>query len=489
MRILVTIISVFLIHSAFAQNIQFYKQYSEQGYDYGQGVVQLEDSSYVVTGASSSFTGYQSQAFLLKVDSLGNFQWSNHYGGMESDWGRRVLYKQGFGFFIAGYTNSYGNGVYDYYLVKTDLNGQMEWEKTYGDYGWERVNDAALTRDTGVIMVGETSSNVTNHRDIYIVRTDKFGDTLWTKTIGGAGDDWAMSVKPYQDSNFMIVGSVYVEDSLKNRGIMLKLHEDGSELWRDTIHIPGNLEFNDFIIANDSIRVVGTHYHDNDSTDVVTLSYDIPNTNIFTLDTTNTDGDMKGMFIIERSGGLNDVNPYYIAYQLDTYWSYPDGDDAHVGWRNAGLWQIATSVQISHEGVDVQGQLINTSDGGYILVGYTSSDGMGAGNIFLCKVAPDNTAPTILDVTAVYNFVGAEEVEEIELFTVYPNPSDDWVKISTGLNEEASYTVIDLFGKEIFRGTMFNELDLDVSDLRSGVYLLDVQMPEGATSRRRIVVN
>ena len=77
--------------------IDFYKIYTNNGYDFGQGIVQLEDSSYLITGSSSSFQNGASQAFLLKVDSLGNYNWSKNFGGSESEGGRRVLYKKNVG--------------------------------------------------------------------------------------------------------------------------------------------------------------------------------------------------------------------------------------------------------------------------------------------------------------------------------------------------------------------------------------------------------
>ena len=88
------ILLILLIISAFQVNAQnaFYKLYSNNGYDFGEGIAQLEDSSFIVTGTSSSFTDGPSQAFLLKVDSVGEYQWSLPYGGTEEDGARRVLY-------------------------------------------------------------------------------------------------------------------------------------------------------------------------------------------------------------------------------------------------------------------------------------------------------------------------------------------------------------------------------------------------------------
>ena len=103
MQILIKIAFVVLPVLASAQ-ISFFRNYSDDSYDFGQGIVQLEDSSYVIAGTSGSFIG-NGQAFLMKVDSLGVRKWSNHFGGVESEWGRRVLYKQNFGFFLCGHSN------------------------------------------------------------------------------------------------------------------------------------------------------------------------------------------------------------------------------------------------------------------------------------------------------------------------------------------------------------------------------------------------
>ena len=112
---------VFVLFPVLASaQISFYRNYSDNSYDFGQGVVQLEDSSYVITGTSGSFTGH-GQAFLMLVDSVGNRKWSNHFGGSENEWGRRVLHQDNFGYFVCGHSNSFGSGDYDFYLVKTLL--------------------------------------------------------------------------------------------------------------------------------------------------------------------------------------------------------------------------------------------------------------------------------------------------------------------------------------------------------------------------------
>lgn len=85
MRQLIIITSfLFLTFISFGQ-IKFFKIFTDNGYDFGQGIVELSDSSYLLTGSSSSYGDSPSQVFLMKLDSLGTFQWSKNFGGSESD--------------------------------------------------------------------------------------------------------------------------------------------------------------------------------------------------------------------------------------------------------------------------------------------------------------------------------------------------------------------------------------------------------------------
>ena len=133
--------------------VSFYRQYSGQEYDFGQGVVQLPDSSYALTGRSGSW-GLNAEAFILKVNKDGTYAWSQHYGGAEFDEGRRIMYVPNQGFLLAGSSLVNNQSAYDLYVVKTALNGDMLWEKRVDLGAWDFVKDAVLTADTGMICVG-----------------------------------------------------------------------------------------------------------------------------------------------------------------------------------------------------------------------------------------------------------------------------------------------------------------------------------------------
>lgn len=471
---------VFCSFLSFGQ-IKFYNVYTNNGSDKGQGVIQMEDSSYYVTGSSSSFSG-SSQAFLMHVDSLGNYLWSNHYGGPESESGRRVLYKKNFGFFISGFTNSYGSGGYDYYLVKIDEAGDLEWEKAYGGTGWERVHDAALTKDTGVIMVGETSSNLTDNQDIYIVRTDKQGDTLWTKTIGGLGDDYASSIKGFTDSTFVIAGRTYVEDSSMTKIYITYIKDNGTVIWTDTLGQNGNYWSNDFTFnGNQIIGIGGYKEQGTESLGALAYIYDIS-------------GFSWGESKVVANGSqefINIVNfgsstQYYITNSSEDDISYVNGPDILV-MKYIPTFTFVNSFRIGFQNPDVSGQIIKTSDGGAVVVGYSTGLFSGGNEAYLVKIGPNDDYPSSITDLVIDELVTLKE-EEIIGLKIYPNPSSEKVNVVVDSDKYSEIRLINSVGSEIYSTKFHKNTSINVSQLQSGIYFIEISGAEIMPIRRQLVV-
>ena len=235
----------------------FYKVYSGNGYDKGEGIAQLPDSGYLVTGSSSSFEEAPSQVFLMRLDSLGNFQWSRAYGGPEFEEGKRVMPIPGYGYYIAGTSSSGVSANFDAYLLFTDELGTKIWE-TYTDEGaWERVHDAILLPDTTVFIVGETDSTSNGNTDLFLASYDKLGSLLWKKKWGTEGNDVAYAVIPATDTTVYVGGTWYVADSLQQKAYLGEFHKDGSLIWQKTYGIEGNYQFNDLAIGGGQIKAIG----------------------------------------------------------------------------------------------------------------------------------------------------------------------------------------------------------------------------------------
>lgn len=474
-------IFVVLLSNTVCSQIEFFNYYSDNGVDKGQGIVQLEDSSYVITGASSSFFNGSSQAFLMKIDSLGNRIWSNSYGGSGSESGRRVLYMKDFGFFICGYTSSIGNGGFDNYLAKIDDNGNLEWERSYGDFGWEKVHDAAFTKDTGVIMVGESNSNVSNNKDIYLVRTNIDGDTVWTKTIGGVGDDWASDVLPVDDTSYIIVGRMFDEDSLLTKVWASRIHEDGSVFWEKSFGVIDNSWGNSIAPYGTEFRIVGGS--EGESCDGID-SYNCVITR---------NGDFWGEYVSHMAGDreyteiVNDdsaITVFALIRQIEP-WLAMHGEDLNISrFSSSFVWQ--DGVVIGNFDDDVSGECIYTLDGGFINVGYSSNMVSGGNDIYVCKIGPNNEYPDYLGSAGINNLVTIfEEENPMTDLQIFPNPSSGFVNIQVPNEGVDRIIVLDLKGIVILE--KFGSNSIDLSSLSDGYYILQITSAEFTATKKVLI--
>lgn len=479
--ILTVTLCIYLAFSGTAQ-IAFYKIFSDQGVDRGQGIVQLPDSSYVITGSSSSFSSNSSQAFLLKLDSTGTQLWSNNYGGPESESGRRVLYVDGSGFYICGFTNSIGSGGFDFYLAKTDENGTLEWESAYGNTGWERVNDAALTQDTGVIMIGTTSSTAAGDEDLYIVRTNAVGDTLWTKTIGGVGNDNGTSIAKYTDSTFIIGGTVYNSDSLLSKGFMAHLQDDGTLLWEAQYGYNGNYAINDVCVRQAQIVAVGSVSPTIEDMDDCAFYSDFSGNQTNEKQYVSTSGNEQMDLCIN----ILDSTKALVVRSYDNTWSYPGGTDLKFSRFSVPFSNSQLNFIVYHDNPDVSGEIIETSDGGLAFTGYSTGFISGGNEILVIKIGPNDSLPA--DATQSESFIGLPIIDDYSNVQIYPNPSANSIHI---VDDEGIYETLRIFnaiGELLIEKKLSHTIVQNVEDLKNGVYFIQFSGSNAPTIQKQLII-
>jgi len=456
----------------YAQN-NFYKLYSNNGYDLGEGVAQLEDSSFIVTGTSSSFVEGPSQAFLLKVDRLGDYEWSLPYGGAEEDGARRVLYSPNDGFYISGYTNSKGNGAYDVYTFKTDLSGSLIWEKTFGGAGWEKTNDAILLNDTSQIIVGQTNSGTNGDDDIYVLRINKEGDSLYTKQIGGTGDDFATSIDLLNDSIVIIGGSVYNVDSSSSKGNLIAMHIDGTILWSREYGSDGNFWFNDITIEDSLIYVVGKYYNDTVSdyegySGVISYDGSVITEYVF-----YKEGYDSHELIVKQ--GTTDK--FYIGFNAENSGTYPGGLDFLIMRNKPDLLFDNSGCNFANVGDDIGGHLVATNDGGAILVGTNEAYGGGGSNVALLKIGVNDSYPYTSGYMVATNLVSVPELLfSNKNISFYPNPFLGEFSIESENQKIISFSIFSISGVLVYSEEVNAEsIKTNLSFLTEGTYIVEVE--------------
>ncbi|MDD2891182.1 MAG: hypothetical protein PHE49_11190, partial [bacterium] len=212
----------------------FEKTYGGENNDYGYSVQSTSDSGYIIAGYTNSFGFGNVDVYLIKTDSLGDTLWTKTYGGTQNDYGYFAQQTNDNGYIIAGYTNSFGAGGVDVYLIKTDSSGDTLWTRTYGGVNQDYGRSMQQTKDSGYIITGYTNSFGAGGADVYLIKINSSGDTLWTKTFGGSGSDYGHSVQQTKDSGYIIAGYTNSFGTGLSDIYLIKTNSSGDILWTKT---------------------------------------------------------------------------------------------------------------------------------------------------------------------------------------------------------------------------------------------------------------
>lgn len=188
---------------------QWARRLGGPGYDMGECVRVTPDGGYIIAGwtALPEHPNSTRDMFLVKTDADGVEQWQRSYGGAQNEQGRQVILTPDDGYLLVGWTSSMGAGESDIYLVKTDAAGNKVWERTFGGAANDSGCSGVAAADGGFVVVGYTESFGAGGEDGYVLKIDAGGTLLWEMTIGGAGNDVGYSIEPAHDGGYIIAGS------------------------------------------------------------------------------------------------------------------------------------------------------------------------------------------------------------------------------------------------------------------------------------------
>jgi len=293
------------------------------------------------------------------------------YGGSGNDSARSVQQTSDGGYIVASFTNSFGAGNYDILLIKTNAFGNVQWAKTYGGANFDRANSVQQTSDGGYIVTGRTTSFGAGGWDIFLIKTDASGNIIWAKTYGGTNWDWAYSVQQTSDGGYIVAG--YTTSFGAGNIFLIKTNASGNVQWAKTYGGSGDEFAFSVQQTSDGGYIVAGH----------TTSFGAGNWDIFLIKT-NASGNVQWA---KTYGGSGDERAYSVR---------------------------------------------QTSDGGYIVAGYTTSFGAGSDDIFLIKTDANgnigscgivrNASPTVNTVSPTVN-TPSPSVSSISLTPGSPSPT------------------------------------------------------------------
>ena len=208
MKKVVLIVTLVAIWIRGAGQVAFEEIFSASNLGVPASIQQSTDGGYVLVGTTTAFGAGGNDIYLVKTNAYGNIVWSKSYGNATGDESATSVSKTiDGGYIIEGISNIFGAGNYDIYVVKIDSLGNTLWSKTYGGTNDETtgINSIQQTSDGGYILVGSTKSFGRGWYDVYLIKTNNLGDTLWTRTFGDSNYNMGRSVKQTNDGGYIIM--------------------------------------------------------------------------------------------------------------------------------------------------------------------------------------------------------------------------------------------------------------------------------------------
>lgn len=387
--------------------IQWQNNYGLGGEDVAKNIKYSTLGFYVLAG----YTNHNYDASLFKIDTLGNIIWANNYGGTLDEQASQVLITYDNKIVFLGEANSndgdvsgvhgpwpFTNLIPDYWLVCLDSSGTIEWQKCLGGTGPDQGYSIIQTPDSGFFLTGtiEDDNGDVNRfigsNDVWVVKTDKYGNLLWRRTIGGTYNDFGNKCLMTSDGGY-IIGATSESadvDVTGNHGSydawIVKLNSIGVIQWEKSYGGSGVDGANDLILGlNGDFYIIGsTNSIDGDisgaigNADVLVMKIDSIGNIIWQKCIGGSQNEEGRSGCLTTNGGVQVVG-YTFSNDGDAITSHGNKDvlSAELDSNGNLLWSKCFGGSADDEGYSV----IQTTDGGTIFSGYTSStDGDAVGN-------------------------------------------------------------------------------------------------------------
>jgi len=199
-------------------------------------VQQTNDGGYILAGSTTFSSEGFPDFWLIKTDTLGNEEWSRTFGGSSYDYAHSVQQTDDGGYIITGGTQSYGAGNWDIWLIKTDSYGNEEWHHTFGESTYDYAWSVQQISDGGYIIAGSTDSYGIGIWDDYLlIKTNFLGDEEWHHTFGGSSYEIAQSVQQTADNGYILAGYTGSYGSGCEDAWLIRTNSSGNELWNRTL--------------------------------------------------------------------------------------------------------------------------------------------------------------------------------------------------------------------------------------------------------------
>ncbi len=342
-------------------------------------IQQTSDGGYILGGYTNSFGAGSDDDLIIKLDSLGNIEWAKTIGGSGADHAYFIRQTSDGGYIITGRTNSAGAGSHDYFVVKLNSSGEAVWMRTIGGGGAEYSDSICQTSDGGYIVVGRTTSFGAGSSDVLVVKLNPAGEIEWARTIGGSGAEYAYSVQQTSDGGYIVGGHTTSFGAGDYNVLIIKLTNSGNVEWAKIIGGSGTEYFNYIQQTLDGGYIMSGK----------TSSFGAGNDDYFIVKLNS----LGEVIWAEAIGGSNAEQARAIrqtsegGYIVGGYTSsFGAGNRDALIVKLDSLGNIEWAKTIGGLYDETSSFIQQTLDGGYISTGRTTSFGAGGGDLFIVKL-------------------------------------------------------------------------------------------------------
>jgi hypothetical protein len=523
-----TLMIIFLLISirVYGQT-QFQRAIGGNGDESSYSIIQTTDGGYAIAGYSRTYSspGDYGDFYIVKLNTNGLIQWTRNVGGTGTEYGLYIIQTTDGGYAVAGYTNSYGAGDFDFYIVKLDSSGTLQWNRTIGGAANDRASCIVQTTDGGYAVIGRTNSFGAGNFDMFLVRLNSNGTLRWSRTLGGLGAEGEWSLIKTIDGGFALSGSTASFGAGLNDMYMVKLDSGGTVLWSRTVG-GSNLDYggpvlqcpdSSYVLAGDT-RSFGAGLYD-----MYLVKFDVNGNLIWNKTIGGTTDESCSAMIQTTDGGYAicgfiDVAPYYGCI---------------VKVNSSGI------IQWTKRTLNDTYSIVKTSDGGYALTGAISDFGSGSSDYCIIKfdagwntcgsisistfnvgsggtisspvslvnsptptvTTPSPTTGTGGILTSMCGVTGVQQEttglpKEYSLSQNYPNPFNPATKINYSIPKQGlvMLKVYDIFGREV--KTLVNDVltsgdytvEFEGSNLSSGIYFYKLKSGNFSETQRMVLI-
>lgn len=439
-------------------DLDWQKSFGGSGADLLQSIRLTHDAGFILAGTSDSQKTLQKKDsckgredfWIIKLNAKGAEQWQRTIGGSGQELLQSIAPTADGGYIIGGSSSSRksgklkngiedpfgkkedGYGNLDYYIVKLDSDGKIEWQKTYGGQYADELRSIVPTRDGGYLLGGSSNSPESGNKseknygqsDYWVLKLDTKGEVEWQKAYGGEGNDQLQAVLQSKDGNYLLAGS----SSSGTTGNKNASNGKGSDFWLLKIDASGEILWQ--------------------------KTYDIGKADLLTSIEENRDGSLLlgGYARSEVSGakkkdreGIND----YIAIKTD--------EKGEEQWTQS----------VGSSGEDILRKAIETRDGGYLLAGTSMGapsrdrySGQGRNDFWVVKLKDKK-----------------KKEEKKNPIEAYPNPTLHYSNVIVGYEfEKGTATVYDLSGRQLQHFDIHDRtVPVDLGGMPEGIYIVEIR--------------